>query len=125
LESDVSANVLAHFEYGVRYIPITTEQFIEGARNFVDKVLDLVIQKEMALEINTRSMYQYRKIDLYDYVTDCYIKKGGRLFSVGSDAHQVGVYQYHFDDAVHFLKQKNVKEIALFEKGEFSLQELE
>ena len=125
LESDVSANVLAHFEYGVRYISITTEQFIEGARNFVDKVIDLVIQKEMALEINTRSMYQYRKIDLYDYVTDCYIKKGGRLFSIGSDAHQVGVYQYHFDDAVHFLKQKNVKEIALFEKGELSLQELE
>ena len=125
LESGVSANVLAHFEYGVRYIPITTQQFIEEAHYFVDKVLDLIIQKEMALELNTRSMYQYHKIELYDYVADCYLKKGGRLFTIGSDAHRVGVYQYRFDDAVHFLKQKNVKEIALFEKGELSLQELE
>lgn len=125
LESDVFANVLAHFEYGVRYLPIATQQFVDYAERFVDKVLDLIIQKEMALEINTRSMYQYGKIELYDYVVDCYLKKGGKLFTIGSDAHQVEIYQYYFEDAIHFLKQKNVKEIALFEKGDMSFQILE
>ena len=43
-----------------------------------------------------------------------YIKKGGRLFTLGSDAHNIKEYAYKFDEAKKFLLSKNIKEIILF-----------
>ena len=43
-----------------------------------------------------------------------YIKKGGRLFTLGSDAHNINEYAYKFDEAKKFLLSINIKEIILF-----------
>ena len=42
------------------------------------------------------------------------IKKGGRLFTLGSDAHNIKEYAYKFDEAKKFLLSINIKEIILF-----------
>ena len=59
-------------------------------------------------------MYKYKKESLYSYMTEKYLKKGGKLFTLGSDAHNIKDYAYKFDDARKFLLAKNVKEIILF-----------
>ena len=123
LESSIEFNVLAHFEYGLRMIDISVTDFDNLARVFLNKIIELIVKKEIAFEVNTKSMYKYKKENLYSYMTEKYIKKGGRLFTLGSDAHNIKEYAYKFDEATKFLLNKNIKEIILF-KDKVIMQKL-
>ena len=114
LESSIEFNVLAHFEYGIRIIDISVTDFDSLANKFLNKIIELIIKKEIAFEVNTKSMYKYKKENLYSYMIEKYLKKGGKLFTLGSDAHNIKDYAYRFDDARKFLLARNVKEIILF-----------
>ena len=52
-----------------------------------------------------------------------YLKKGGKLFTLGSDAHNIKDYAYKFDEAKKFLLSKNIKEVILF-KDKVIMQKL-
>ncbi|MCG6841450.1 histidinol-phosphatase HisJ family protein [Fusobacterium nucleatum] len=123
LESSIEFNVLAHFEYGLRMIDISVTDFDNLASVFLNKIIELIVKKEIAFEVNTKSMYKYKKENLYNYMIEKYIKKGGRLFTLGSDAHNIKEYAYKFDEAKNFLLSKNIKEIILF-KDKIIMQKL-
>ena len=123
LESSIEFNVLAHFEYGLRMIDISVTDFDNLASVFLNKIIELIVKKEIAFEVNTKSMYKYKKENLYSYMIEKYIKKGGRLFTLGSDAHNIKEYAYKFDEAKNFLLSKNMKEIILF-KDKIIMQKL-
>ena len=123
LESSIEFNVLAHFEYGLRMIDISVTDFDNLASVFLNKIIELIVKKEIAFEVNTKSMYKYKKENLYNYMIEKYIKKGGRLFTLGSDAHNIKEYAYKFDEAKNFLLSKNIKEIILF-KDKVIMQKL-
>ena len=123
LESSIEFNVLAHFEYGLRMIDISIIEFDNLASVFLNKIIELIVKKEIAFEVNTKSMYKYKKENLYNYMIEKYIKKGGRLFTLGSDAHNIKEYAYKFDEAKNFLLSKNMKEIILF-KDKVIMQKL-
>ena len=123
LESSIEFNVLAHFEYGLRMIDISVTDFDNLASIFLNKIIELIVKKEIAFEVNTKSMYKYKKENLYNYMIEKYIKKGGRLFTLGSDAHNIKEYAYKFDEAKNFLLSKNIKEIILF-KDKVIIQKL-
>ena len=114
LESSIEFDVLAHFEYGMRIIDISVTDFDNLASIFLNKIIELIVKKEVAFEVNTKSMYKYKKESLYSYMIEKYLKKGGKLFTLGSDAHNIKDYAYKFDDARKFLLARNVKEIILF-----------
>ena len=114
LESSIEFNVLAHFEYGIRIIDISVTDFDSLASKFLNKIIELIIKKEIAFEVNTKSMYKYKKENLYSYMIEKYLKKGGKLFTLGSDAHNIKDYAYKFDEARKFLLDRNIKEIILF-----------
>ena len=114
LESSIKFDVLAHFEYGLRMIDISVTEFDNLASVFLNKIIELIVKKEIAFEVNTKSMYKYKKENLYNYIIEKYIKKGGRLFTLGSDAHNIKEYAYKFDEAKKFLLSINIKEIILF-----------
>ena len=114
LESSIEFNVLAHFEYGIRIVDISVTDFDSLASKFLNKIIELIIKKEIAFEVNTKSMYKYKKENLYSYMIEKYLKKGGKLFTLGSDAHNIKDYAYKFDEARKFLLARNVKEIILF-----------
>lgn len=123
LESSIKFNVLAHFEYALRMINISIIEFDNLASVFLNKIIELIVKKEIAFEVNTKSMYKYKKENLYSYMIEKYIKKGGRLFTLGSDAHNIKEYAYKFDEAKKFLLSKNIKEIILF-KDKVIMQKL-
>ena len=123
LESSIEFNVLAHFEYGLRIIDISVIEFDNLASVFLNKLIELIVKKEIAFEVNTKSMYKYKKENLYNYMIEKYIKKGGRLFTLGSDAHNIREYAYKFDEVKKFLLSKNIKEIILF-KDKVIMQKL-
>ena len=114
LESSIEFNVLAHFEYGIRIVDISVTDFDSLASKFLNKIIELIVKKEIAFEVNTKSMYKYKKENLYSYMIEKYLKKGGKLFTLGSDAHNIKDYAYKFDEARKFLLARNVKEIVLF-----------
>ncbi|MHB9335491.1 histidinol-phosphatase HisJ family protein [Fusobacterium polymorphum] len=123
LESSIKFDVLAHFEYGLRMIDISVIEFDNLASVFLNKIIELIVKKEIAFEVNTKSMYKYKKENLYNYMIEKYIKKGGRLFTLGSDAHNIKEYAYKFDEAKNFLLSKKIKEIILF-KDKIIMQKL-
>ena len=123
LESSIKFDVLAHFEYGLRMVDISVIEFDNLASAFLNKIIELIVKKEIAFEVNTKSMYKYKKENLYNYMIEKYIKKGGRLFTLGSDAHNIKEYAYKFDEAKKFLLSKNIKEIILF-KDKVIMQKL-
>lgn len=123
LESSIEFNVLAHFEYGLRMIDISVTDFDNLASVFLNKIIELIVKKEIAFEVNTKSMYKYKKENLYSYMIEKYLKKGGKLFTLGSDAHNIKDYAYKFDEATKFLLSKNIKEIILF-KDKVIIQKL-
>ncbi len=123
LESSIKFNVLAHFEYGLRMIDISIIEFDNLASVFLNKIIELIVKKEIAFEVNTKSMYKYKKENLYNYMIEKYIKKGGRLFTLGSDAHNIKEYAYKFDEARKFLLDRNIKEIILF-KDKIKMEKL-
>lgn len=114
LESSIKFNVLAHFEYGLRMIDISVTEFDNLASIFLNKIVELIVKKEIVFEVNTKSMYKCKKENLYSYMIEKYLRKGGRLFTLGSDAHNIKEYAYKFDEAKKFLLSKNIKEIILF-----------
>ena len=114
LESSIEFNVLAHFEYGIRIVDISVTDFDSLASKFLNKIIELIVKKEIAFEVNTKSIYKYKKENLYSYMIEKYLKKGGKLFTLGSDAHNIKDYAYRFDEARKFLLARNVKEIILF-----------
>ena len=114
LESSIEFNVLAHFEYGIRIVDISVTDFDSLASKFLNKIIELIVKKEIAFEVNTKSMYKYKKENLYSYMIEKYLKKGGKLFTLGSDTHNIKDYAYKFDEARKFLLERNVKEIILF-----------
>ena len=114
LESSIEFNVLAHFEYGIRIVDISVADFDSLARKFLNKIIELIVKKEIAFEVNTKSIYKYKKENLYSYMIEKYLKKGGKLVTLGSDAHNIKDYAYRFDEARKFLLARNVKEIILF-----------
>ena len=114
LESSIEFNVLAHFEYGIRIVDISVVDFDSLASKFLNKIIELIVKKEIAFEVNTKSMYKYKKENLYSYMIEKYLKKGGKLFTLGSDAHNIKDYAYKFDEARKFLLDRNIEEIILF-----------
>ena len=123
LESSIKFDVLAHFEYGLRMIDISVTEFDSLASAFLNKIIELIVKKEIAFEVNTKSMYKYKKENLYSYMIEKYLRKGGKLFTLGSDAHNIKDYAYKFDEATKFLLNKNIKEIILF-KDKVIMQKL-
>lgn len=112
LESHVSANVLAHFDYALRKLDVTAEQLDSYAKKYLDKIIHLTIGKEMSLELNAKSMYIYGNEKLYSYMVEKYIGLGGRLFTLGSDAHSLDQYGNKFDQMREFLLKYKISEVA-------------
>ena len=107
------ANIFAHFDYGIRRLPVTVDDLREF-EPLLKGLLNAIMAKEMALELNTRSMYEYNNADLYRYMIGLYLEMGGSRFSLGSDAHSIQKYRYHFDDAIALLHELGVTELTLF-----------
>jgi histidinol-phosphatase (PHP family) len=107
------ANVFAHFDYGIRRLPVTVSD-LQEFEPALKELLDAILAKEMALELNTRSMYEYKNADLYRYMIGLYLEMGGSRFSLGSDAHSIKKYRYHFDDAIALLRELGVTGLTQF-----------
>jgi len=115
------ADVLAHFDYGLRVLAITPEQLTAWAKPLIQAIFKVIINKNMALEINTKSMYRWENADLYATVIPWYQELGGQRFTLGSDAHTVDKYAHGFKEAQAMLHQFNVSQLVTYHQHQATM----
>ncbi|WP_179394191.1 PHP domain-containing protein [Lacticaseibacillus absianus] len=108
------ADVLAHFDYGLRVLDIGPDALIAWAGAQLDDILRLVIAKGMALEFNTKSAYHWGNAALYEVVFPRYVALGGTRVTLGSDAHTADKFQTEFDRAKRALRRAGVSHLTTY-----------
>ncbi len=104
-------NILAHFDYGFRVHDIGVEDLETYGKDKFIEICTIIIEEDIAFEINTSSMYRHHNEYLYDWAVPIYMSLGGDVFTLGSDAHHASNYQYQFDRAINFLKKHKVDSV--------------
>lgn len=107
--------ILAHFDYGFRVHALSDEEVIERYGQQLTEVFKRCIANEIAFELNSKSIINYGKLNLYRWAIPLYKSLGGHLFTLGSDAHKVEDYQMAFAQMKDLLLEFGVEEVALYE----------
>ena len=109
-------DILAHLTCPLRYITgkYNIKPDMSPYADKIEKILNQIIEKNIALEVNTSS---------YDVISDFfpsrdiiekYYKMGGRLITIASDAHRSEDACKCFDEALAFLKEVGFKHIYYY-----------
>ncbi len=117
------AQVLAHLDFGMRLTNIPYSLVVTREAK-IKEIMELLVEKKMALEVNTRSLYQYGNEDMYEFFLKVYQSVGGTMVSLGSDTHSTGWYMYEFDRAIKFLKRLGIHQVTQADKGVLHLVDL-
>ena len=114
VEAMPHTNILTHFDYGMRQLDITTDDFQRLAEPLLIELFKKVIDAELAVELNAKSFVKYGNRHLYEYAIPLYISLGGELFTLGSDAHVAEDYELGFKEMGDLLKENNITQLAIF-----------
>ena len=107
---------LAHLDYPVRKlqgkIPNTS---MLGYRDLIEPVLELLVQKGIALEINTRGTYDWQnRVGPEEWVLERYRQLGGKYVTIGSDAHVTQYVGAGFPEATAALKRTGFDSYTIY-----------
>ena len=81
---------LGHIDYISRYARfVDPEIYYHEFRDCIDNILTILAQKDKALEINTRRLSDKAVVENIMPIYKRFYELGGRLVTIGSDAHQV------------------------------------
>ena len=86
-----------HLDYIPRYAPYDDYDYVIH-KEIIDKILNALIKKDKALEINTSGFVTEKRQYPKDEVILRYIELGGKKFTYGSDAHDVKDLGRYFKD---------------------------
>lgn len=109
-------DTLAHLDYPIRKlrgkIPNTS---MLAYRDLIEPVLELLVQKNIALEINTRGTYDWQnRVGPEDWVLKRYREMGGRYVTIGSDAHVTRYVGAGFAEAAAALKRTGFDSYTIY-----------
>ena len=118
LESYDCFDSLGHLDFVVRYGPNRNRFYdFKTYGDIISAILELLIRKDKALEVNTGGFkYGLGHPNPCEDVLKRYRELGGRLLTVGSDAHVPGFVGYEFDRTAELLKEIGFKEYALYRR---------
>lgn len=111
-------DILTHFDYGFRVHDVSVNHLQDYGRKVFEAICALIIEHDIAFELNTSSMYKHKNLDLYSWAIPIYQSLGGNRFVLGSDAHSKHEYQRNFSEALEYLKSFGVSELVELYDGE-------
>jgi len=101
---------LAHMTYPLRYMPAGTD--LDRHKSAVDEVLRIMVKNEIALEINTQ-----RDIICPEFPqVRRFYELGGRLITIGSDAHSANTIAQRIDRGIQAAKSAGFAECVYYEE---------
>lgn len=113
-------DVVAHYDYINRYGTDDDRRVsYDDCPAEFDRFLEAIVTKEKALEINTKSIQKLAQKNAADIMPDPkilkrYMDMGGKLITLGSDAHTpdgVGIY---FKETAEYLKSLGITETVYY-----------
>lgn len=116
--------IMTHFDYGFRVHDASLETIQERYTEKITEIFQQIIKHEIAFELNSKSIVKYKNLDLYKWAIPLYLSLGGKLFTLGSDAHLASDYMLAFNDLRKLLQQYGVDEVALYEKEQAKMVKL-
>lgn len=110
-------DALGHMDYIVRYAPASFCYEPNEYRDIVDVILRFLIQKDIALELNTSGWKttgrcQNPHLDILIR----YRELGGELVTIGSDAHAPEYVAYRFDQAAALMQKTGLRQYVVYQK---------
>lgn len=105
---------LGHLDYITRYAPNEYKYNPEDFDYITSKIFDFILDKNIALEINTANLGKNNMQNPHDYMIQKYYDMGGRLITIGSDAHKENDIALKFDYITKKLKGFGFTQYAVF-----------
>lgn len=108
---------LAHLTYPLRYIkyPDGTKVTFDPYMDYVEAIFKKLIQKGIALELNTSGLRQTIGETLpNNKLLDFYKRLGGELITIGSDAHNLNDLGKGINEGLTLLKNLNFKHFTIY-----------
>jgi len=112
-------DVLAHFDYIVRYAPYKESSILyKDFSDIIDEIFKFLIFNGKIFEINTKSYQKFgnRLVSLDSNILKRYVELGGEIVSFGSDSHTAGQVGIRFDEYKNIVKQNGIKYSVYFDK---------
>ena len=111
---------LSHLTFPLRFISGDVGGHIVDMSRYssvIDKIFDVIIKKDIALEVNSSGIRKGLRVPMpsAEYIAR-YYQKGGRMVTVGSDAHRVCDVGADIPQCLSMLKDIGFNEICVFEK---------
>ncbi len=107
-------DVLAHIDYSIRYLQETVDLSLHKEK--LIKIFKVLIQKDKALELNTRLISRFNSVYYTEFILDLYLETGGEKLTLSSDAHRILDFKNHFERVILLLKEKNVNSLVYYKK---------
>lgn len=110
-------DALGHLDYIVRYAPSGFSYIPDDYRDIIDSILTYLIQKDIALEINTSGFKtEGRCPNPHLDILTWYRERGGELITIGSDAHTPDYIAYRFDSVADLLQKTGLRQYVVYRK---------
>lgn len=124
LDSFSKGQILTHFDYGLRCLEVEVSELAAHYETQLLRIFKKVVEKNMGFEVNAKSFGKYENAKLYEYAIPLYQSVGGKLFTLGSDAHVATDYRLLFPEMTALLQKFGVQNLAVFEGEEIKLEPL-
>ena len=110
-------DVYGHLDYVVRYGPNKDKEYTyDKYKDLLDKIIDLLLEKEIGLEINTGGIKRgLKELHPLTAILKRYRKMGGEIITIGSDAHTPEGIANGFNRAAEVLSECGFKYYTIFE----------
>lgn len=117
IDVDYQYDVIAHIGYITRNAPYPDKAlYYNEYKETIDEILQLIIKKGKALEINSRSISHNTPFMPCKEIITRYKELGGELITFGSDAHKYYQVGKGYWDVVQFLKSLGYNHLTYFIK---------
>lgn len=118
LSKNMDYDILAHLTVPYRYINGKYGHSFNSRdyEEIITKILEVVIKREKALEINTSGLDFYGMLFPDEWIVEKYYELGGRIITIGSDSHVSHHVGLNFDKVEAYLKQVGFTGYYYFEK---------
>ena len=114
IENNDKFDAFGHLDYISRY-DATKSYTPQQYQTYIDEILKLLIEKDKALEINSAGLKKNLQLTNPDiYTLKRYKKLGGKLITIGSDAHDATSIGYGFDTVYNMLKEADFNHYNLY-----------
>lgn len=110
---------IGHFDLIKRYAARQKIKIdlMENYKEQIEAILKIIIEKGKGIEINTSGLRQYSKDCLPDYgIVRVYNRLGGKIITVGSDAHQAPDVGEGIGDAIVLAEKAGFNKITGYHK---------